>query len=335
MAIDRIPGVGPQNTDIATAVAAAVPTNSSIAAAVPTNSSIASAVAAAVPTNTNIQNIVTTYGNLSGKSTFMADYTSSTNWTAPNNTNFVRVEAVGGGGGSGGSGWFANWWAGPGTYYHGPGSGAGGQVVDTVVAVTPGANYAVTIGAAGNGAAVTVVNNTNGPVNASGPNAGGDTQLGNLVIAYGGSSGASAGPTSGGNPSVSRYGGTGTGTDGDTVYIYGGWGAGYELATTARSSTNGQLVTYTGSVGNIAGNSSLSTTSGAGVYGPVFGAQGYGPQRWGAGGFQNSHAVTVGRYTQGRGSGANAGRVSVSSGSSGVNQGVAGQAGAMRLTWVA
>jgi hypothetical protein len=46
MAIDRIPGVGPQNTDIATAVAAAVPNSAAITAAVPTAAQIATAVAA-------------------------------------------------------------------------------------------------------------------------------------------------------------------------------------------------------------------------------------------------------------------------------------------------
>lgn len=332
MAIDRIPGVGPQNTDIATAVAAAVPTNSSIAAAVPTNSSIASAVAAAVPTNTSITNIVQTYA--AAKATFMAEYNSSTNWTAPNNTNWVRVEAVGGGGGGGGSGWFANWWVGGGSYYHGPGSGAGGQVVDVVVPVTPGANYAVTVGAAGNGAAITVVNNTNGPVNASGPNAGGDTQLGNLVIAYGGSSGTSAGPTSGGNATVLRYGGNGGSTDNSLSGTYGGWGAGYELAEITFTTTTATQVGYSGAVGNIAGNSSLSSVSGNTLPERIVGAEGYGAERWGAGGFQTSYGYGVGRWKQGKGSGANANRVTLGSGSSGVNQGTAGIAGAMRLTWV-
>ena len=332
MAIDRIPGVGPQNTDIATAVAAAVPTNSSIAAAVPTNSSIANAVAAAVPTNASITNIVQTYA--AAKATFMAEYNSSTNWTAPNNTNWVRVEAVGGGGGSGGSGWFSNWWAG-GTYYHGVGAGAGGQVVDTVVAVTPGANYAVTVGAAGNGGAITLVNSSNGPVNASGPNSGGDTQLGNLVVAYGGSSGANAGPITQGNQPVQRYGGPGISVDGETPQIYGGFGAGHQLATTTRSQSTGVLVNFTGNQGNIAGNTTFSTASGNTTYGPVFSAQGYGAQKWGAGGWQANHGSPVGKVAQGKGSGANTSRVSLSGGSSGVNQGTAGQAGAIRLTWVA
>lgn len=58
MAIDRIPGVGPTNADIATAVAA--PSAASIAAAVaaPSSATIASAVAAAVPTLSQINSSV-------------------------------------------------------------------------------------------------------------------------------------------------------------------------------------------------------------------------------------------------------------------------------------
>jgi hypothetical protein len=70
MAIDRIPGVGPQNSDIATAVAApsaatiaaavAAPSAATIAAAVaaPSSATIATAVAAAVPTTAGITTIV-------------------------------------------------------------------------------------------------------------------------------------------------------------------------------------------------------------------------------------------------------------------------------------
>jgi len=62
MPINNIPGVGPTNTDIATSVAAAVPTNASIAAAVaaPSAATIATSVAAAVPTLTQINNSVAT-----------------------------------------------------------------------------------------------------------------------------------------------------------------------------------------------------------------------------------------------------------------------------------
>jgi hypothetical protein len=66
MAIDRIPGVGPANSDIAAAVAA--PSAATIAAAVaaPSSATIASAVAAAVPTLTQINNSVATNSPAAG-----------------------------------------------------------------------------------------------------------------------------------------------------------------------------------------------------------------------------------------------------------------------------
>lgn len=128
MAINQVPGVGPQNSDIAntiavtpavsaqitasvpstSAIAAALPTNSSIAnavaAAVPTNSSIANAVAAAVPSAANIQNIVTTYGNLSGGLDFRTMTAQQTFNTSSNNVstgkNWVYALIAGGGGGA-------------------------------------------------------------------------------------------------------------------------------------------------------------------------------------------------------------------------------------------
>ena len=82
MAINSIPGVGPQNSDIATAVAAAVPTISAIntsvstyapsastiaaAVAAPSSSTIATAVAAAVPTLSQINTSVATYSPAAG-----------------------------------------------------------------------------------------------------------------------------------------------------------------------------------------------------------------------------------------------------------------------------
>jgi hypothetical protein len=98
MAIDRIPGVGPQNTDIATAVAAAVPTIAAITSSITTNAasagltnaSITSAgnaagwgatgptttqIAAAVPTLAQITSAITT--NAAPASVTMAAITSS------------------------------------------------------------------------------------------------------------------------------------------------------------------------------------------------------------------------------------------------------------------
>ena len=101
MAIDRIPGVGPTNADIATAVAApsaatiaaavaapsaatiaaavAAPSAATIAAAVaaPSSATIASAVAAAVPTIGAINTSVATYAPSSNSWTLVASITPS------------------------------------------------------------------------------------------------------------------------------------------------------------------------------------------------------------------------------------------------------------------
>jgi hypothetical protein len=96
MAIDRIPGVGPANSDIAAAVAApsaatiaaavAAPSAATIAAAVaaPSSATIASAVAAAVPTTAGITSIVQANagGQFSGTWTTLANY----NWGATSAT---------------------------------------------------------------------------------------------------------------------------------------------------------------------------------------------------------------------------------------------------------
>ena len=58
MAIDRIPGVGPTNADIATAVAAPSAATIASAVAAPSAATIATAVAAAVPTTAGITSIV-------------------------------------------------------------------------------------------------------------------------------------------------------------------------------------------------------------------------------------------------------------------------------------
>jgi hypothetical protein len=205
MAINSIPGVGPQNTDIATAVAAAVPTNSSIAAAVPTNSTIASAVAAAVPTNSNIANAVaaavptnasiTTIAQANGGApkTFRGQvFTGNGNWTAPTGVNNVKVFLVGGGGGG----------------YAGTGSsgGGGGQVLDEYVAVSSGSNYAISIGGGGAGS----VAGTGGAGTASSFGT-------NLLIAGGG--GGGGGATSGyTNPNAGTHFGGSHGPTGQQGY---------------------------------------------------------------------------------------------------------------------
>jgi hypothetical protein len=122
MAIDRIPGVGPTNADIATAVAA------------PSAASIATAVAAAVPTLAQINTSVTNNGNAyngpsaatiaatvaapslasitsaiqanaGGKTRRALTLTSGSSWTVPAGVTFLNVTLYGGGGGSGAVGW--------------------------------------------------------------------------------------------------------------------------------------------------------------------------------------------------------------------------------------
>lgn len=209
MGIDRIPGVGPTNTDVANAVAGVVPTNTSIAnavaaavptntsianavaAAVPTNTSIANAVAAAVPTNASITNIVQTYS--AGPTTFnrVAILTNSQTWNHPdgasaNNARRVQVLVMGGGGGGGG-GWSAKGYAG-GTNGAGGAGGGSGYAIFVTTMVTGAVS--VTVGAGGTGGAGGT-NSVAGTASfGSDGNSGGLSAFGN-VVAGGGFYGAS------------------------------------------------------------------------------------------------------------------------------------------------
>jgi hypothetical protein len=81
MAIDRIPGVGPQNTDIATAVAAAVPTNTSITNAITTNAASSGVTMAAI-TSAITTNAASAGVTLSAIGTQVANNSpSANNWT--------------------------------------------------------------------------------------------------------------------------------------------------------------------------------------------------------------------------------------------------------------
>ena len=168
MAIDRIPGVGPTNADIATAVAApsaatiatavaapsaatiaatvaapsaatiaaavAAPSAATIAAAVaaPSSATIASAVAAAVPTIGAINTSVSTYAT--GKTMKRVTLTSGSSYTVPASVTVINVCTVGGGGGG-----------------HTIGVGLSGQSVWSTVATSGGASIAYAIGAGGAG----------------------------------------------------------------------------------------------------------------------------------------------------------------------------------------
>ena len=120
MAIDRIPGVGPSNSDIAAATAAVVPNSAAITAAVPTAaqiatavaapsaatiatavaapsaSTIATAVAAAVPTAASITSIVqSNAGGFGVKATI-----TSSGWYNIGTPRRITMVLTGGGGGA-------------------------------------------------------------------------------------------------------------------------------------------------------------------------------------------------------------------------------------------
>ena len=98
MAIDRIPGVGPQNTDIATAVAAAVPTISAITSSITTNAASAGLTNASItsagnaagwgatgPTTTQIAAAVPTLAQIN--TSVANNAPSPNNWTVITSTN--------------------------------------------------------------------------------------------------------------------------------------------------------------------------------------------------------------------------------------------------------
>lgn len=196
---------------------ATAPTTAEIAAAVPTNSSIATAVAAAVPTNASITTIAQANGG-APKVLYAQTITSSTNWVAPTGVNAVRVMLVAGGGAGGGFTSY-NGWAGVG----GAGGGGGGAVLIRTLPVTPGTTYAVNIGAGGTAPAANAANTWT--VNDS--NSGGNTAFGNLLTAEGGGAGARVIQGGAGSSFNGGSGGGGAVVNGGAVnYTFGGSGGG-------------------------------------------------------------------------------------------------------------
>lgn len=139
------------------------------------------------------------------------------NYTFTSSGNFIMppgysgdVDAIGfGGGGGGGSGA-----RGTGTENGGAGGGGGAaRKTQRLTGLVAGTTYPVTIGAAGAGAAAIAVNNTAG----SNGTSGGNTTLGSLFTAFGGSRG-SGGPLSAG----AGQGGGGSGWASTTNSITGG-----------------------------------------------------------------------------------------------------------------
>ncbi|NBR25448.1 MAG: hypothetical protein EBU08_17065, partial [Micrococcales bacterium] len=205
MGINQIPGVGPTNSDIATAVAApsAATIASAVVAAAPTNSTIASAVAAAVPTNSSIAAAVGTSFNPLAM-TAQQTFTTSSNNVVVSGKNFVYALVVGGGGAGAHGG-------NPGNIGTSAGGGGGGGIA---FGLTPVSSAAI-VGAGGNGISSPSSNTADG-------NSGSYSRYGNVQ--------ANGGMAAGFNINAT--------TSGYSFNSSGGSGGSSGFAGTGRTSTN-------------------------------------------------------------------------------------------------
>jgi uncharacterized repeat protein (TIGR01451 family) len=248
---------------------------------------------------------------------------------APAGVTDVRVMAIGGGGGGGSNG---------------GGGGAGRMVAAPSMTVTPGTEYAVTVGGGGAGAT---------PSN-SGAVSGGSSSISSLVVAPGGGAGGSN--TSSANGSGSN-GGSGGGVGRDNGIGSAGSfsaGLGNQTGTTPGGGTslgnNGGSSTCTGSTGwcggsggggagAVGGNSSGNSTEGAGEVAGIGGAgsanniTGSSVTYAGGGGGGRHSAGTAGAGGSGGGgagsvAGAQAGSGTANTGSGGGGGGFSGTGGA-------
>lgn len=157
MAVDRIPGVGPLNSDIATATAAVVPTTGQIAAAVPTLAQITTAITSnAAPASVTMAAITSTVQTYATSRTLKrVTLTSGTSYTVPSGVTVMNVCTVGGGGGGSGAE-----------------VGVFGQSVWSTLTTSGGAtiSYAIGAGGAANGGAGGATSFT-GATTANGANA--------------------------------------------------------------------------------------------------------------------------------------------------------------------
>ena len=175
-------------------------------------------------------------------------FLASGTFVVPANVNQIRVRVHGAGGSGGGV-------AGSSRNRVASGGGGGGLAIKTLN-VTPGASYAVTVGAGG--APVTL-----SAANAG--NAGGTSSFGAVCSATGGGGGAAALSNSASNTAAGASGGTGSG--GDLNFTGGGSGT---ASTTVTSGTyNSLAVTGGGSAASIFGNgfSSGAALINGGTYG--------------------------------------------------------------------
>lgn len=197
----------------------------------------------------------TYYPFASGVSTMPAltSITTSQTWICPSRCNSVTIECYGGGGAGGGA---------TGTASR-AGGGAGGSYAKSVVSVTPGNSYTVTIGAGG--VASTTVTRQ-----------GGNTSFTTLVVANGGAGAATTSGTNGTGATAVTTGSVGTtiyqgGSGGNgTAGGYSGGGGGaaatYRNGISANLSTaGGGIAPYSGGGG--AGVNVANTRNNGSVYG--------------------------------------------------------------------
>lgn len=216
-------------------------------------------------------------------------------WTCPPGVNSISVAVQGGGGGGGGGGTTS---AG-----RGGGGGGGGCAYSDAVAVVPGTDYTVTVGAGGAaGAATTGTGGTGGTSSFSGT---GITTL----TATGGAGGALGGVSNG----AATAAGTATG---GAFNFSGGTGGGARINTTGGGGGGGAGTTSAG--GNASGTN--GTTPGTGGTGSPAGGAGTGNNNTVGGG-------TAGNPPGGGGAGAYRG--------SGTQAGKAGGAGQVTITFTA
>lgn len=186
------------------------------------------------------------------------DTPGTTNWTVPTGVTSITVEAWGGGGGGGGLG----------TSSTNARGGGGGAYAQSLLAVTPGDNYTLTVGAGGAG----------GAAGANPGSAGGASTFGSgpLVRAAGGSLGSAATSGAGG------LGGTVAASVGDILFrggnanSGGGGGAG-------STGPGGDAVGTTGGAGTTVGGgdggSAATSGNSAGANGSAYGGGGSGARR--------------------------------------------------------